>query len=140
MSLLPHFPGSLVDHAGPINRVRILSSRQNRVVYLVEDSQGPMRVFKIQRNLEPGTIAAFLDVRTRISKGPPNQHLCPILSFGSDVSTVWEELQPADDAENAAAAFDEYSPLHPQRCNFLSKDLSLELAVEAGSAGVKTFL
>ena len=134
MSLLPDFPGSLVEHAGSINRVRILSSRQNRVVYLVEDSQGRTRVFKIQRNLEPGTIAAFLNVRTRISKGPPNLHLCPIFGFGSDVSTVWEELQPADDAENAAVAFDEYSPLHPQRCNSLSKDLSLELAVEAGSA------
>ena len=134
MSLLSDFPGSLVEHAGPIVRVRSLSSRQNRVVYLVEDSQGRMRVFKIRRNLEPGTIAAFLDVRTRISKGPPNQHLCPILSFGGDISTVWEELQPADDAENAVAAFDEYSPLHPQRSNSSSKDQSLESAVEVGSA------
>ncbi len=130
---LPDFPSSMLEHAGPIVRVRNLSSRQNREVYLVEDRLGQMRVFKLHRNLTSKTIADFLDVRMRLSKGPRNGHLEPILAFGGDHSTVWEELPPADDAENAATAFDEYSPLHPQRSNSSSKDQSLELAIEVGS-------
>ena len=130
----PDFPSSMVEHAGPIVRVRSLSSRLNRDVYLVEDRHGQIRVFKLHRNLTSKTIADFLDVRTRLSKGPTNGHLKPVLAFGGDHSTVWEELPPADDAENDVIAFDEYSPLHPQRSNSSSKDQSLELAVEVGFA------
>lgn len=131
---LRDFPSSMVEHAGPIVRVRSLSSRLNREVYLIEDRHGRMRVFKIHRNLPLKTIADFLDVRERISKRPTSGHLVPIVAFGGDHSTVWEELPPADDSVNADFAFHEYSPLHPQRSNSSSKDQSLELAVEVGSA------
>ena len=47
----PDFPSSMVEHAGPIVRVRSLSSRLNRDVYLVEDRHGQIRVFKLHRNL-----------------------------------------------------------------------------------------
>jgi serine/threonine protein kinase len=128
------FPPSLVEHIGDVARVRCLSIRNGREVYLIEEQTGGFRVVKIYRDLTPSAVAAFSDVRSRIVEGIAEVHLMPIVAFGSDDSSAWEEFPLANNGSDDPPRFEDYSPLHPHRSNLDSKDSSNALAVEVGSA------
>lgn len=125
---------SLVEHVGPIKRLRKISSRQDREVYLLEDGLQRLRVFKVHRNLSSKVVAKHLEVRTRIADGRPSVHLASILAFGSDESSAWEEYSVADDIGGGSCQFEEYSPIQPQPPTPANREQSFALAVEVAFA------
>jgi hypothetical protein len=56
-------PQSLRQRLGSCRKLRCLSSRNFREVYLVEDSLGSWRVFKFARQCDSETLVRFQQVR-----------------------------------------------------------------------------
>jgi serine/threonine protein kinase len=106
-------PQSLREHVGPCCRVRCLSSRDFREVYLVEDSQGAWRVFKIARQRDPETLVRFQQVREGLKGLSAEVGLLPVLAYGLEPvhGIAWEELPLADSVDPKSVEFENYSPV-----------------------------
>lgn len=104
------WPETLRRHCGPVKRVRCLSSRTQRQVYLVEDETGRMRIFKILTGLNAESESRFVQVRRRLAGIVQCEFLLPILAFSAGDDAAWEELAMADHADSGRFTFDDYSP------------------------------
>lgn len=130
-------PGHLMFLEGAcagIRRFRILSSRQGRDVVLVEDGVGTLRVFKVQGNLAPSRREMFLRVRQALAGQSQCPHLMPLLGFGIEGSSGWEELAPADSAVQPSGGFEGYTPEQADGGGLAGGDGSLGGVVEVASA------
>lgn len=106
-------PQSLREQLGTCRRLRCLSSRDFREVYLVEDSQGAWRVFKIARQRDPETLVRFQQVREALKGLSAEFGLLPVLAYGLEPvhGIAWEELPLADAVDSKSVEFENYSPL-----------------------------
>jgi hypothetical protein len=97
MQLLPQ---SLRERLGGGRRLRCLSSRNFREVYLVEDSLGSWRVFKIARQCDSETLVRFQQVREALKGLSAEVGVLPVLDYGLEPvhGIAWEELPLADPA------------------------------------------
>jgi hypothetical protein len=130
------FPAFLDEVCGGIRRVRVLSSRQGREVFLVEDVAGRLRVFKVSGNLSGSRLEDFLKRRKRIQEGSGSPYLLPLLASGSSGSSGWEELALAEPAEARLAGFDEYTPAQAVDGIAGQSGQSLEFAITVGATVV----
>lgn len=106
-------PQSLRERLGSCRRLRCLSSRDFREVYLVEDSQGSWRVFKIARQRDPETLVRFQQVREVLKGLSTEVGLLPVLAYGLEPvhGIAWEELALADSVDPKSSEFENYSPV-----------------------------
>lgn len=106
-------PPSLRDRLGAWQRLRCLSSRDLREVYLVEDGQGAWRVFKIHRERDPETLVRFQQVREALKGLTSDVGLLPVIDYGLEPihGVAWEELPLADSLDSGSVRFDDYTPV-----------------------------
>lgn len=106
-------PQSLRERLGACRRLRCLSSRDCREVYLIEDAQGAWRVFKIARQRDPETLVRFQQVREALKGLSAEVGLLPVLAYGLEPvhGIAWEELPLADSVDPESVEFENYSPV-----------------------------
>ena len=106
-------PQSLRERLGGGRRLRCLSSRNFREVYLVEDSLGSWRVFKIARQCDSETLVRFQQVREALKGISVEVGLLPVLDYGLEPvhGIAWEELPLADSVDSKPVEFENYSPV-----------------------------
>ncbi len=124
------FPESMLRLTGRLCRFRCLSTKSKREVYLVEDSSGHLRIFKVRRDLDAAALARFELVRHQLAKLPGCNHLLPILAHDTEprAGLAWEELALADSVE--AGEFDHYSPLGLEVQGILEPEQTLRQTIE----------
>ena len=133
----PEYPVVLDEVCGGIRRVRTLSTRHGREVFLVEDREGRFRVFKVHGNLSAGKLDDFLRLRKNLLASPASPYLLPLLAAGNSGGTGWEELALAEGVEAGAPRFQEYTPV--QVVDELPRGVpgSIELAIAVGACVAK---
>jgi len=106
-------PQSLRQRLGSCRKLRCLSSRNFREVYLVEDSLGSWRVFKIARQCDSETLVRFQQVREALKGISVEVGLLPVLDYGLEPvhGIAWEELPLADSVDSKPVEFENYSPV-----------------------------
>ena len=110
---LQPLPQSLRERLGVCRKLRCLSSRNFREVYLVEDSLGSWRVFKIARQCDSETLVRFQQVREALKGISVEVGLLPVLDYGLEPvhGIAWEELPLADSVDSKPVEFENYSPV-----------------------------
>lgn len=108
----PPWPRDLLPGIGPNPATRCLSDRAHRQVYLIRDSSGIFRVFKILRHQSVADLARFNEVRRRLARGPRCPWLLPVLAHGTvaEAGLAWEELALVDHADSGTFTLESYSP------------------------------
>ena len=101
----------LRSYCGPVQRLRCLSSRSNREVFLVEDLSGRWRILKVVRGLSEAQLKRFLEAYRAIQEADGCEHLMPVVAFGVESGEAWVEMPVADSVEEQGKNFDTYSPL-----------------------------
>ncbi len=106
-------PQSLRQRLGSCRKLRCLSSRNFREVYLVEDSLGSWRVFKIARQCDSETLVRFQQVREALKGLSAEVGVLPVLDYGLEPvhGIAWEELPLADSVDSKPVVFENYSPV-----------------------------
>ena len=106
-------PQSLRQRLGSCRKLRCLSSRNFREVYLVEDSLGSWRVFKIARQCDSETLVRFQQVREALKGLSAEVGVLPVLDYGLEPvhGIAWEELPLADSVDSKPVEFENYSPV-----------------------------
>lgn len=108
----PVFPSELLPVIHEGLRVRCLSNRTQRQVYLVQESSGQFRVFKVLRHQTEADLQRFDEVRNRFSQTPRCPWLLPVLAYGfrADLGLAWEELAVIDHSDPGEFSLENYSP------------------------------
>lgn len=108
----PVFPSELLPVIHEGLRVRCLSNRTQRQVYLVQESSGQFRVFKVLRHQTEADLQRFDEVRNRLSQTPRCPWLLPVLAYGfrADLGLAWEELAVIDHSDPGEFSLENYSP------------------------------
>ena len=103
---------AFLSEPGGKPRVRCLSDRHHRQVYLVEQAPGGFRVFKVLRHQSASDLDRFDAVRQRLGHEPRCPWLLPVLGHGVDRTTglAWEELAVVDHADPGGFSLESYSP------------------------------
>jgi hypothetical protein len=93
-------------------RVRCLSNRSQRQVYLVQEPSGEFRVFKVLSHQTEADLLRFDEVRRRLCQTPRCPWLLPVLAYGvrADRGLAWEELAVVDHSDPGDFSLDDYSP------------------------------
>lgn len=106
------FPSELLPAMGDGLRVRCLSNRSKRQVYLVQEPSGQFRVFKILRHQTEADLRRFDEVRHCLSQTPRCPWLLPVLAYGfrADRGLAWEELALVDHSDPGEFSLNDYSP------------------------------
>ena len=108
----PSFPSEALPSLGVPHRVRCLSDRAQRQVYLVQETSGSFRVFKILRHQTEEDLRRFQEVHRRLDSVARCPWLLPILAHGvsRDRGLAWEELAVVDHSDPGGYSLEDYSP------------------------------
>ena len=108
----PPLPRELLSVIGVNPAIRRLSDRSHRQVYLIQESSGTFRVFKILRHQSPADLTRFDEVRRRLREVPRCPWILSVLAHGTaaEGGVAWEELELVDHADPGPFSLESYCP------------------------------